>query len=362
MTANTTQAKENPIRLMDLSHGSGCGCKIGPNDLNSILNSIDYQITDTRVLVGNDTGDDAAVIQVSPDLAIVHTTDFFTPIMNDPYQFGQVAAANALSDVYAMGATPLSALSLVAFPINELDKSILANILKGGIDKSKEAGIEIVGGHSIDDSEPKFGLAVTGTIHPNRIIRNRGAKLGDTLILTKPLGAGFLTTGIKRGLASTVQEEAVFQSMAKLNNGAAKVMQQFFDKVHAATDITGFGLAGHLYGMLKESGLAARISMSKLPLLPSIDELIAQKCWPGGTGRNFRYVESVIQFNVESNQKERSRLIVCDPQTSGGILLSVSSDSASLICNELLNQGCLTASVVGKITDQSGQTLIEITQ
>ncbi|PKL34386.1 MAG: selenide, water dikinase SelD [Spirochaetae bacterium HGW-Spirochaetae-10] len=344
-----TQAK--PVRLMDLSHGSGCGCKIGPDDLHGILGRIGHTISDERVLVGNDTGDDAAVVRVRDDLAIVQTTDFFTPIMNDPYRFGQVAAANALSDVYAMAGTPLSALSLVAFPVDTLDRSILADILRGGIDKAKEAGIEIVGGHSIDDAEPKFGLAVTGTIHPDHIVRNRGARPGDVLILTKPLGVGMLTTGIKRSLIGQDLEDIAFQTMAKLNDGAARAMQRHQGFVHAATDITGFGLCGHLYGMLKESDLSAEIRFSALPLLPGLDDLIAKKCWPGGTGRNFRYVESILKISVPDELSEKARLICCDPQTSGGVLMAVDPAKADAVIATLNEEKTLCAASIGRISE-----------
>lgn len=355
-----TQAKQEPVRLMDLSHGSGCGCKIGPGDLHEILGSIGHSITDPRVLVGNDTGDDAAVVKVRDDLALVQTTDFFTPIMNDPYRFGQVAAANALSDVYAMAGTPLCALSLVAFPVDRLDRSILAEILRGGIDKAREAGIEIVGGHSIDDAEPKFGLAVTGTIHPDRIVRNRGAKAGDVLILTKPLGAGILTTAVKRSLISPDQEEAVFRNMAALNDGAARTMQRHYGAIHAATDITGFGLTGHLYGMLKGSRLRAVIQMADLPLLPGLDALIAQGCYPGGGNRNYRYVQSVLRFSVAEDMKERARILVCDPQTSGGVLMCVDPVSAADVITTLCENSTLAAARVGEIMEEADGPLIEI--
>jgi len=348
---------------MDLSHGSGCGCKIGPTDLHSILELVKTNAetkADDRVLVGSDTGDDAAVVKVSADIAIIQTTDFFTPILNDPYRFGQVAAANAISDVYAMGGQPLSALSLVAFPLNSLDRSILAAILQGATDKTTEAGISIVGGHSIDDAEPKFGLAVTGTIHPDRIIRNRGARSGDVLILTKPIGVGILTTAIKRGLISDDLADTAFQTMAKLNSGAAKVMQQHFDAVHAATDITGFGLLGHLYGMLKHSDVKAVIDFSSLPLLDGLDSLIAQKCWPGATGRNFNYVADHISFQVDETQKERVRLILCDPQTSGGVLMSVAGEDADAIIADLNHEGCLCAVKIGTIEKADNHTSIEV--
>lgn len=341
---------ETAVRLMDLSHGAGCGCKIGPGELHGILSSFSAKSNDERVLVGYDTGDDAAVVKVSPDLAIVQTTDFFTPIMNDPYKFGQVAAANAISDVYAMGGTPLSALSLVAFPVEKLSKDILAEILRGGIDKAREAGIEVVGGHSIDDAEPKFGLAVTGTIHPDRIIKNRGAKEGDFLVLTKPVGVGILTTAIKRSIITPELEELAFNTMSTLNAGAAKAMTDCFEYISSATDVTGFGIAGHLYGMLKESSLKAVISVKDIPVLDGLKDLLDKKCYPGGTGRNFRYVEKALDMSSLSEDiREFYRLIFCDPQTSGGLLIAIRPEGKDKLIDKLKTNKTLAANVIGKI-------------
>lgn len=351
---------EKEVRLMDLSHGAGCGCKMGPGQLSEILQEFKTQSKDKRVIVGFETGDDAAVVTVRDDLAIVQTTDFFTPILNDPFKFGQVAAANALSDIYAMGGTPLSALSLVAFPIEKLGKKILGEILRGGFEKTKEAGIEIVGGHSIDDPEPKFGLAVTGTIHPDRIIRNRGARKNDFLILTKPIGTGVLTTAIKRNLSNPEMEEVVFHTMARLNSGAKDAMMDCFDSIHAATDVTGFGLAGHLCGMLRESGLKAVLDFNHIPVLPDVIDLLQKKCFPGGTNRNKNFLEKNINLeNISSSKRELVLQLVCDPQTSGGILAAVEPKGLDHFLTKLKEYGN-SASVIGKIEESENDALCEI--
>ena len=270
-------------------------------------------------LVGLETGDDAAVYRLRPDLALVVTTDFFTPIVDDAYTFGAIAAANALSDIYAMGGQPLLAVNLVAFPIKELGPALLADILRGGLDKVREAGIDILGGHSIDDHEPKYGLAVTGTVHPDRVRRNRGGRPGDRLVLTKPLGTGVISTAIKHQVAPAEAEAAAVESMLRLNRDAADAMALV--DVHAATDVTGFGLLGHLHSMARASGVAARIEAASVPLLPGAEMLADAGEVPGGTRSNQRFLASRVRWPAQLPAARQT--LLCDAQTSGGLLLAV---------------------------------------
>jgi selenide,water dikinase len=264
------------IKLTSLSSKGGCGCKIGPADLSEVLRNLPPAVPNPNLLVGLDTSDDAGVYKLSDDLALVQTVDFFTPIVDDPYSFGQVAAANAISDIYAMGGKPLTVLNIVAFPIKTLDKQVLADILRGAADKVKEAGATLVGGHSIDDNEPKFGLAVTGLVHPGKVRTNAGAKPGDKLILTKPIGVGILTTSIKKDQLNMEEIAEVTKVMATLNKAAAETMEPY--DVHACTDVTGIGLLGHASEMAKGSGAGIRIRKSQVPVLPRVREL-AEACF-----------------------------------------------------------------------------------
>ncbi len=278
---------------------------------------------DPRLLVGTNTADDAGVFKLSADLALVQTVDFFTPVVDDPYWFGVIAAANALSDVYAMGGTPLTALNIVGFPVGTLHLDVLAEILRGGGDKAREAGVTIVGGHTVDDTEPKYGMAVTGTIHPDRIVTNAGAQPGDRLVLTKPLASGIATTAIKQGKASARLQEAVIALMAQLNRAAAEAMVEV--GVHAATDITGFGLLGHLAEMAAGSGLQATIAAGSVPVLDEVLDLAAQGVAPGGTRRNLASLEGRLVWDPAI--AEPLRLVLADAQTSGGLLIAVAPDT-----------------------------------
>jgi selenide, water dikinase len=296
------------------------------------------------VLVGLETGDDAAVYRLRPDLALVVTTDFFTPVVDDPYTFGAIAAANALSDIYAMGAQPLMALNLVAFPIKELPASILAEILQGGLDKVREAGIDILGGHSIDDHEPKYGLAVTGTVHPDHVIRNRGGRRGDQLVLTKPLGTGIIATAIKHQVAPADAEAAAVASMLRLNRDGAAAMATV--EVHAATDVTGFGLLGHLHYLARASNVSARVEASVVPFLPRAEALADAGEVPGGTRSNERFLSSRVTW--PAGLPAARRTVLCDAQTSGGLLIAVpGGETARLL--EALDAGGVTGQVVGEL-------------
>jgi selenide,water dikinase len=283
--------------------------------------------TDPRLLVGTNTADDAGVFKLSEELALVQTVDFFTPVVDDPYWFGAIAAANALSDVYAMGGTPLTALNIVGFPVGTLSLDILAEILRGGSDKAREAGVTIVGGHTVDDPEPKYGLAVTGAIHPGRIVTNAGAQPADALVLTKPLGSGIATTAIKNGKASTSLQETVIALMAQLNRAASEAMVEV--SAHAATDVTGFGLLGHLAEMAAGSGLQATIAAGSVPVLEEVLDLAAQGVVPGGTHRNLASLE--VRLLWDPSVAEALRLVLGDAQTSGGLLIAVAPDSLAAL-------------------------------
>ena len=306
------------------------------------------------VLVGLETGDDAAVYRLRPDLALVLTTDFFTPVVDDAYTFGAIAAANALSDIYAMGAQPLMAVNLVAFPIKELGESVLAEILRGGLDKVREAGIDILGGHSIDDHEPKYGLAVTGTVHPDRVRRNRGGRPGDRLVLTKPLGTGIITTAIKHEVAEPSSAAAAIEGMLRLNRDAADAMATV--EVHAVTDVTGFGLLGHLHFMARASGVAARVEAASVPFLPGAEVLADAGEVPGGTRSNERFLSSRVRW--PKHLTAATKTLLCDAQTSGGLLIAVpEKDVARLL--EALEAKRVAGSTVGELTEgEAGAILV----
>lgn len=298
---------------------------------------------DPCLLVGIETADDAGVYQINETTALIQTLDFFTPIVDDPYQFGQIAAANSLSDVYAMGGKPLTAMNIVAFPINCLPPEVLRDILMGGQDKVMEAGAVIVGGHTVEDPEPKYGLSVTGTVHPNRILTNAGAKLGDQLILTKAIGTGVLATAARadmfpEGVAASIQ------SMMKLNRIATEVAGQY--TVHSCTDITGFGLLGHLYEMAAGSGVAMEIQAGLIPLLPDALQAAAMGLVPGGAYANREYLTTV---SIDTSVPVALQDLCFDPQTSGGLLFSVPADCATELLKDLQQAGILEASIIGKV-------------
>jgi selenide, water dikinase len=300
------------------------------------------------LLVGLDTADDAGVYKISDEVALVQTLDFFTPIVDDPYMFGQIGAANSLSDVYAMGGKPLTVMNIVAFPINTLDKSILADILAGASDKVKESGATLVGGHSIDDQEPKFGLSVTGTIHPDKIRSNAGAKPCDRLILTKPIGVGILTTAIKQGILEKEALDEVMNVMATLNKTAAEVMANY--TVNACTDVTGFGLLGHTMEVAKGGNVGVTVSSTDVPVLSKAKELAEQNVIPGGTRKNLRWLAEDIDY--AENISEIDRLILCDAVTSGGLLISVPEAEADALLQELLEKN-VTAALIGSVTSEN---------
>ncbi|HYI99683.1 MAG TPA: selenide, water dikinase SelD [Thermoleophilaceae bacterium] len=308
------------VRLTQLSHGAGCACKLPAAELHALLGEITGP-DDPAVLVGNDTADDAGVYRISDDLALVTTVDFFTPIVDDPYDFGRIAAVNALSDVYAMGGRPLTALNLVAYPLESLGGEILREIMRGGADVTREAGVAVVGGHSIDDVEPKFGLAVTGCIHPDRIVRNSTGRAGDALHLTKPVGGGVVTTAAKRGLASPALIAEATRVMTTLNRDTAALAVEA--GASAMTDVTGFGLLGHLRELTRASGIAAMVDAARVPAIAGAIELLSRDEPPiaGGTRRNRDWVEEAVAWSP--SVPEPYRWLLCDAMTSGGLLVAV---------------------------------------
>ena len=304
------------------------------------------QVEHPDLLVGSSTGDDAAVYRLDDTIGLVLTVDFFTPITDDPYEFGSVAAANSLSDVYAMGGRPLVALNVVGFPA-ALAGEMLGDVLRGGYDKAAEANCLIVGGHTVDDNEPKYGLSVVGLVEPGRQVSNAGARAGDALVLTKPLGTGIVTTGCKAGVAPPGSVETAVETMATLNRAASEAMMAV--GVNACTDVTGFGLMGHLTGMLRASGVSAVINASAAPVLPGVDELLAQGVAPGGTHRNQAGVADYVEWDGSVSAEQR--LLLCDAQTSGGLLISVPEERLSTLLDELEKRGVPTREVIGSITD-----------
>lgn len=309
------------IRLTDLSHGAGCGCKLGPSDLTSLISQLVIPPPPEGLLVGNETGDDAAVWKVSDDLALIATLDFFTPIVDDPYDWGRIAATNAMSDVFAMGGTPFLGLNVVNWPADQLPLEMLGRVLQGGIDVATEAGIAVAGGHSITDAEPKYGMVVLGTVHPDRIVRNSTARPGDRLFLTKPLGLGIIATAHKRQAVETDVLATAVEIMTTSNGPAAGAMSQAGSVVSSATDITGFGLLGHLYKMMAASGCAAELDASAVPVIDGVMELASQGMIPGGTKRNLEFVRASTDLG---ELDEAEAYVLADAQTSGGMLIATS--------------------------------------
>lgn len=309
---------------------------------------------DPNLLVGTATHDDAGVYRLSDDLAIVQTIDFFPPVVDDPYIYGQIAAANALSDVYAMGGKPITALNLIGYPDDQLDLEWLGRILDGGSERCAAAGVSVVGGHTVRDSEIKFGYAVTGTIHPQKIVTNAGAKPGDVLVLSKPLGTGFVTTAHKKGACPPEVLAVACTDMVRLNDTARDAMLAV--EAHAATDITGFGLAGHAYEMAAGSGVTLRFDLAKLPVYPGTEDLIRGKYFTRATKSNRQYVEKELRF--EGTPDPVRVEYVFDAQTSGGLLISVAADRAAELVRRLQETGNSAAAVIGEVLPRGAATLV----
>ncbi len=304
---------------------------------------------DPALLVGTDTSDDGGVYKLTDDIALVQSVDYFTPIVDDPYEFGQIAAANALSDIYAMGGTPKTVLNIVGFPIKKLPDHVLAGIMKGAADKVRESGATIVGGHSIDDDEPKFGLAATGIVHPEKFWANKGAKPGDVLVLTKPLGVGIMTTGIKRQAVTKEQEAAVTKVMASLNKEAAEALHAY--EPRAVTDVTGFGLLGHSYEMASASEVTFRFHSNDIPLLEGTYELAEKGIIPGGSKSNESYL--LDHIHRADNVSAVTQQILCDSITSGGLLAALSPEQAESYVKDLHAAGIMEAAIIGEVEEKS---------
>lgn len=334
-------------RLTSLSHAAGCGCKLGSADLREVLRHLP-SVQDGNVLVDAATRDDAAVYQIAPDRALVATVDFFTPIVDAPAAWGAITAANALSDIYAMGGRPLFALNLVGWPRGKVPFEVLGQVMAGAAEVTRRAGCLILGGHSIDDPEPKFGLAVIGEVHPDRMFTNASARPGDLLVLTKPLGTGILTTALKRDLASESELDQAVRSMTALNDGAARAA--IAAGVRCATDITGFGLLGHLGNILSASGVGARIDVARLPVLARALDLAASGCVPGGTQRNYEASNADWADDVAMAE----RLLACDAQTSGGLLLAVAPERVESLVAGLGAEATPAAAIIGEILAAPG--------
>ncbi|HCL00115.1 MAG TPA: selenide, water dikinase SelD [Candidatus Marinimicrobia bacterium] len=332
------------IRLTQYTHGLGCACKIRPQHLEEILKKF-QALPSEYTQVGFETSDDAAVFRLTDDISLVSTVDFFTPIVDDPYDFGRIAAVNSLSDIYAMGGKPVFALNIAAFPEKRLPMKVLERILEGALHVARQAGIPILGGHTIEDNEPKFGLAVTGTVHPDKIWRNTGAQPGDALILTKPIGLGILSTALKRGLLDNSTKNLIINIMGELNSTAADVIREF--TVHACTDITGFGLLGHLSEMVAVGDITAQVFSSKVPVIPNTVEMVRRDVIPGGTDANMDYLKDRVIWDDKVGSI--LRIILCDAQTSGGLLVATPELNASEMVKQLRKSGIDHASIIGKI-------------
>jgi selenide, water dikinase len=341
------------VDLLEMVEYGGCSSKIPPGQLEEILKFLPLP-ADPNILVDIDTHDDAGVYRVNDDLALVFTTDFFPPLCSDPYEFGEIAAANSISDVYAMGGDPVIALNIMMFPASKLPAEAYAEIIKGGFDKATEAGVRIIGGHTIDDFPPKYGLAVVGYIHPDKIISNAGAKPGDVMILTKPLGTGVVMAAQRLNMAL---ENDIFEAksqMKLLNKSGASVMKKH--GIKGATDITGFGLAGHVLKMAKASKVTISLEMKSVPLIGSVYDLLDQGCIPGAAFRNLEYAEKDLEFlpGLDYNL----RMIAFDAQTSGGLLMCVPQEKAELVLNDLLASGLSSSAIIGSVLPKSAKYVI----
>ena len=333
-----------PLRLTSFSHGGGCGCKIAPGVLSQILKSGGSGLIPKELMVGIETADDAAVYKLNDSQALIATTDFFMPIVDDPYEFGRIAATNAISDVYAMGGKPIMALALVAMPIDKLPIEVIGEIVRGGQDVCRAAGIPIAGGHTIDSVEPIYGLVVMGLVHPDRVRRNAGAKVGDVLILGKPLGVGVLSAALKKEQLSEAGYGQLIATTTQLNTPGIALAQ--LEGVHALTDVTGFGLAGHALELARGAGLTAVIEWSKVPLLEGIEAMVAEGFVTGASGRNWEGYGKDVEMAVGLPATAQS--LLSDPQTSGGLLVSCSAEAVDAVLEIFTGEGFGGAMVIGR--------------
>ncbi len=333
-----------PVCLTDLVHCGGCASKAPIGQLASILAALPPSV-DPRVLVDTRTSDDAGVFALTDEIALVQTVDFFTPVVDDAYTWGAIAATNALSDVYAMGGTPVTALNVVAFPVKTLPLEVLAEVLRGAADKCREAGVAILGGHTVEDDTPKFGLCVTGVVHPGKVVTNAGGQIGDRLVLTKPLGLGIVNSGVKKKITSAATYALAVEVMTTLNRAAAEAMGEV--GVHAATDVTGFGLVGHLSEMCGGAGLGAEIDFSALPLLPDLTILRRQGATTSAPQATFAHLDN--RLVLDSNMTDIEREILADPQTSGGLLIAVPATREAALHRALQQRNVQWAKTIGQL-------------
>ncbi|MHC4405155.1 MAG: selenide, water dikinase SelD [Planctomycetota bacterium] len=345
--------QEPPFDLLSTAEYGGCSAKLSPDQLTEALKDLP-SVDDDRILVGISNHDDAGVYRLTDEVAIIQTTDFFPPICSDPYTFGQIAAANALSDVFAMGGAAVTALNLVMFPREGVPLAVLREILRGGADKVHEAGAVVVGGHTIADEPPKYGLAVTGTVHPNRVITKANAKPGEVLVLTKPLGTGAVIAGQRIGEVRPSDYQAALDAMRLLNQAAAEVMQRF--NVRCATDVTGFGLLGHCLETARASGVSLQIKAADVPVLPGAYELVEIGCIPGAAFRNQAFVEKDSHFSQDVGYNRK--MLLLDPQTSGGLLMTVPQGIVHSVVEALRQKGYLGSAVIGEVLPYSGRSLV----
>lgn len=339
-----------PIRLSSLAHGGGCGCKIAPGVLSDILKASPFKDLPAALLAGNENNEDAAVYQLNPEQAIIATTDFFTPIVDDPYDFGRIAATNAISDVYAMGGQPIFALALLGMPINVLPLDVIRKITEGGQAVCAQAGIPIAGGHSIDTVEPIYGLVVLGLVHPDKLKRNNGARVGDSLILGKPLGVGVLSAALKQQKLSPEGYAAMLHYTTKLNTPGIALSN--LPGVHALTDVTGFGLAGHLLEMCRGAGVQGQVNWADVPLIPEAVEFARQKVVTGASGRNWLGygAEVTLPHDLQDWQKN----LLTDPQTSGGLLLACAPETEPEVLRLFKEHGFEDARKIGSVVEGRG--------
>ena len=336
---------DSNIKLTSFSHGGGCGCKIAPGILSEILKKSTGFPVPKELMVGIETADDAAVYKLNDEQALIATTDFFMPIVDDPYDFGRIAATNAISDVYAMGGTPIMALALVGMPINKLPIDVIGKIIQGGESICAEAGIPIAGGHTIDSVEPIYGLVVLGLVHPSKVKRNADAKAGDTLILGKPLGVGILSAALKKNMLDAAGYAAMIENTTKLNKPGKALSD--LTGVHALTDVTGFGLLGHLLELARGAGLTAKLNMAQIPLLPNVQQLAESGCITGASGRNWAGYGNDVELADAISPVQQ--MLLTDPQTSGGLLVSCAASAVDEVLALFRREGFAHAAVIGEM-------------
>lgn len=344
---------ETKTRLTQAVKGAGCAAKLAPDDLDRALCGLNLPVDD-NLIIGLERADDAGVYRISDDLALVQTLDFFPPMVDDPYSFGRIAATNALSDIYAMGGTPKTAMNIVAFPAKRLDISILRSVIEGGLHTMREAGVVLVGGHTVDDNELKYGLSVTGFIHPDRILTKKSLRAGDQLILTKPLGTGIVCTAIKAGLAGNDITNRVIRAMETMNREAALTMRDY--SISACTDITGFGFLGHLAEMVVDSDIGIRICSQDVPVYQEALEWADMGFIPAGAYSNRKFRGSFVTFAPDIPQRVQD--VLFDPQTSGGLFIAVAAGEACKLCNALIARGMVDAAIVGEVITKPEEKIL----